>query len=231
METLYIKNIIGEHSYKMQGLQHIKTLLVSSHPLVLKGISGLLKNESNVELLEHASNKLEMILRIQESNPSLVIINDDEIDTETSITIETIGLVIREFPSIRILFIINNYDFDKELSALKIGVRGILSENFDLSTLLECINTLDKGGLWFRRNVMEKFITEQLFLNKKSGNAPPTLPSLTKRELEIVQLVTSGQKNKEIGEQLFISEKTVKHHLTKVFRKLNIRKRVQLKGM
>jgi len=123
------------------------------------------------------------------------------------------------------------HDFDKELSALKIGVRGILSENFDLSTLLECINTLDKGGLWFRRKVMEKFITEQLFLNKQSGSIPPTLPSLTKRELEIVQLVTCGQRNKEIGEQLFISEKTVKHHLTRVFKKLKRRKRVQLKGM
>jgi len=57
------------------------------------------------------------------------------------------------------------------------------------------------------------------------------MPLLTKRELEIIQLVTSGQKNKEIGEQLFIREKTVKHHLTRVFKKLKIRKRVQLKGM
>lgn len=231
MGTLYIDNITGEHSYEEYSKQNIKTLLVSSHPLVLKGISGLLKNEPNVKLLGNASNKLEMILRIQESNPSLVIINDKENDTDASITLEIIGQVIYEFPSIRILLIINNHDFDKELSALKAGVRGILSENFDLSTLIECIKTLEKGGLWFKRKVMEKFITEQLFLNKNSGSYAPSLPSFTKRELGIIRLVSYGRKNKEIGEQLFISEKTVKHHLTKVFRKLHINKRIQLKGI
>ncbi len=78
---------------------------------------------------------------------------------------------------------------------------------------------------------MEKFITEKLFLNKSNGNDAASLPSFTKRELEIIRLVSCGQKNKEIGERLFISEKTVKHHLTKVFKKLNISKRVQLRGI
>ncbi len=77
---------------------------------------------------------------------------------------------------------------------------------------------------------MEQFINEQLLLNKYSEKSPPPFPSFTRRELEIVQLVVSGLKNREIGNQLFISEKTVKHHLTKIFRKLNINKRVQLKG-
>ncbi|MEM7007898.1 MAG: LuxR C-terminal-related transcriptional regulator [Thermodesulfobacteriota bacterium] len=78
---------------------------------------------------------------------------------------------------------------------------------------------------------MEVFITEQLAINKSSTNLTPAIPSFTRRELEIIQLVVSGQKNREIGDKLFISEKTVKHHLTKIFRKLNINRRVQLKGL
>lgn len=75
---------------------------------------------------------------------------------------------------------------------------------------------------------MESFIKEQTPLKTYSA---PSFPSFTKRELQIIQLVVNGLKNKEIGEQLFISEKTVKHHLTKIFKKLNIKKRAQLKGI
>ncbi len=138
---------------------------------------------------------------------------------------------LNEFPRIKILLIIDNYDFNLELDALKMGVRGIITEKFEQEEITECINAIAGGGLWFRQCVMEQYITDQQFLNKYKDNNPPSLPSFTKRELEIIQLVVNGKKNREIGNQLFISEKTVNHHLTKIFRKLNINKRVQLKGL
>jgi len=128
--------------------------------------------------------------------------------------------------------LINKEDLDKEFSALNKGVRGILSENFDRKTFIKCIKCIASGGLWHRRSVMEKFISEHLSLNKYGGGSKEavTIPSFTRRELEIIQLATKGQKNREIGEELFISEKTVKHHMSKIFKKLNIQRRSQLKG-
>ena len=212
-------------------MDSISTLLVSYHSLVIKGIVGHLKNKDVINLLEHASNKLEMMLRIQEHNPTIIIINDDHNNSGDANTLEIIGQTLNEFPSIKMLLIVDNYDMDKELEALRTGIRGIITENFEQEELIDSILSISSGGLWFRKEVMEQFINEQLLLKKYSDKSLPTIPSFTKRELEIIQLVVSGQKNREIGNQLFISEKTVKHHLTKIFRKLNINKRVQLKGL
>jgi len=209
----------------------ITILLVSSSFLAQKGIERHFQDESEITTLGQASNKIEMMLKIHEDNPSLIIINNDQDDENNSKSLATLNQAIREFPSMKFLLIINSYDVEKELLALKNGAKGILTENFDHDSLIECIKTVAKGGFWIRKKVMEKFITEQLFIKRFCDTKISTLPSFTKRELEIIKLAISGQKNSEIGENLYISEKTVKHHLTKVFRKLKIKKRIQLKGL
>ncbi|MEZ4546525.1 MAG: LuxR C-terminal-related transcriptional regulator [Thermodesulfobacteriota bacterium] len=79
---------------------------------------------------------------------------------------------------------------------------------------------------------MEKFISEQLFFYKsrEADRDELSIPSFTRRELEIMQLAGKGKKNREIASELYISEKTVKHHLSKIFKKLNINKRAHLKN-
>ena len=86
-------------------------------------------------------------------------------------------------------------------------------------------------GLWFRRMVLERFVNEQILIyrSKENGGQGLALPVFTRRELEIIQMAGSGIKNREIGRNLFISEKTVKHHLSKIFKKLQIRKRTDLR--
>jgi len=217
MATLHTDAILDKQLFNGNKIGEITTLVVTSRSLIHKGLVGQLSNELEIKPPQHVSNKLDMVLRIQDYNPSLVIIN--------------IRMALNEFPSIKILLIISSDDIDFELLALKGGVRGIIVEDFEQNTLIECIKTIANGGLWIRKTVMEDFITQHRYLKKHSGNNAPSLPSFTKRELQIIQLVINGHKNKEIGEQLFISEKTVKHHLTKIFRKLNIHKRVQLKGI
>ncbi|MGH7892924.1 MAG: response regulator transcription factor, partial [Thermodesulfobacteriota bacterium] len=85
--------------------------------------------------------------------------------------------------------------------------------------------------LWFRRTVLEKFISEQLFFCRLKESAKQEFipPTFTRRELEIIQMAGKGVKNREIGRNLFISEKTVKHHLSKIFKKLQIRKKGELR--
>ncbi len=231
METTYIGNDIEYLSYRAPSRLPVQALLVSSHPLVLKGICGLLMNESSVRILGQASSDVESMLRIHEMNPRIVIINDDDRGHGDG-TIETVRVLTAEFPNIDILMLMYKRDFDKELRALKLSVKGILIENFERETLTNCIKSIVSGGLWCRRKIMEKFITEQLFLNKfkENGSQPLSVPSFTRRELEIIQLAGRGHKNREIGNKLYISEKTVKHHMSKIFKKLNIKKRSQLKG-
>jgi DNA-binding NarL/FixJ family response regulator len=208
-----------------------RVLLYSSHPLVIRGIRGMLTDAPGIDLIGHAANWVETMLKIHESAPSIVIINDDGNVTGSANIIETVSSVIAEFPRLNCLMIMNVPDDEKELAALKRGVKGVLIENSESDMLLECIKCISNGGLWFRRAVLEKFVNEQLFLHRLNGNCRQefTLPRFTSRELEIIQMAGKGIKNREIGRSLFISEKTVKHHLSKIFKKLRIRKRVDLR--
>lgn len=229
--ALHTGSVLEKKLFKENNKEVISTLVVTSQSLILKGFVGLLSNEPQIKPPQHALNILEMVLRIKDYNPSLVIINDETIDSDHLNTLETIRAALNESPSITILLIINSHDAHFELLALKEGVKGIITEDFGQNTLIECIKTIINGGLWVRRAIMEGFIKEQISLKKYNEDKAPSFPSFTKRELQIIQLVVHGHKNKEIGEELFISEKTVKHHLTKIFKKLNINKRAQLKDI
>ena len=231
METLFAGNNSGLGIYRDTSPEAVKILLFSSHPLVIKGITGMLTDEPYVKLLGHASSTVEMMLRIHESDPSIVIMNDDERGVDKSSAFESVRSALTEFPKLNILMIMNGTDYEKELAALKTGIRGVLSDDFESDVLIECIKCISGGGLWFRRKVLEKFISERLFFYrlKENGRQELTLPTFTRRELEIIQMAGRGVKNREIGRSLFISEKTVKHHMSKIFRKLQIKRRAELR--
>lgn len=208
----------------------VSVLVVSLHPLMIKGIIGMLANVPSVKVTGQSMGRVEMMLKIYETDPAVVIINDDDKDMDSPGTLESIRSVISEFPNVNVLTIIKAHDFDKELTMLKIGVKGVLLENFEQETLVDAINCVAENGLWHRRKIMEKFISEQLFFYKsrEADRDELSIPSFTRRELEIMQLAGKGKKNREIASELYISEKTVKHHLSKIFKKLNINKRAHL---
>lgn len=210
----------------------VGVLIVSTHPLMIKGITGMLANVPTVRVSGQSMGRVEMMLKIYETDPAVVIINDDDKDRDSPGTLESIRSAISEFPHVNVLTIIKAHNFDKELTMLKIGVKGVLLENFEQETLIDAIDYVASGGLWHRREIMEKFISDQLFFYKsREGERDGfTIPSFTRRELEIMQLAGKGKKNREIAAELYISEKTVKHHLSKIFKKLNINRRAHLKS-
>lgn len=231
MDTQHLLSVKEDFSNN-DTKQPVSTLLVSSNALVLRGIATMLKNVRDVSLLGHSPGKIDMMLMIDDLIPSLIVINDDEAGSDPPDILETISLARHEYPNLNILILLNNHDTNLELSALRSGVKGILSGEFDKKTLTDCIRHISSGGLWLRRIVMERFISEQLYLNRYKEKTPELkLLSFTRRELQIIQLASKGQKNREIGGQLYISEKTVKHHMSRIFKKLKIQKRSQLKGL
>ncbi len=205
----------------------IGVLVVSSRSLVRRGIISALSDESNIRILGEASNRLELLEIIDRLKPCILIINDDR---EMN-SLETIRLITQKHTDLKILLLIKDYNEDKELEALKMGVRGFLPESAVKADFIRCINAIDKGEMWIRRKVMEKLIQQLWVVNppQRKGDLSPSAPSLTERELEIMILVSNGYSNKEIGEDLNISEKTVKSSLSKIFKKLGIRRRTDIR--
>jgi two-component system NarL family response regulator len=114
------------------------------------------------------------------------------------------------------------------LNAAKGGARGYVLKGIDFPTLLQAIKTVHKGGLWIDKEMPAAETFEEIAQGQMNGILPETseaIDTLTKRETEILRLVAEGLTNEEIGKKIFISEKTVKTHLTNIFDKLKVNNR------
>lgn len=231
MGLLYAHDRIDKEGHLRGSERELTILIYSPHTLVIKGIKGILASSPGVYLVGHSTNWIETMLRIYELDPSVLIINNDGDGIGTSNILEAVSPILNEFPGLHCLKIMNVPDQEKEMAALRLGFKGVLMENTESDRLIECLRRISAGGLWYRRTVLERFVNEQIFMYrfKENGMRDFTMPAFTRRELEIMQMAGRGLKNREIGKKLFISEKTVKHHLSKIFKKLRIKKRGELR--
>lgn len=231
MSSLYVHHHAAEDGHLRGTDRELSILIHSSHSLMAKGIMGMLASAPDINLVGHGRSWIETILKIYEFDPSILIINQAGNDGDESNSLAALLPVLSEFPGLKCIKILSRTNHEKEMAALKLGIKGVLLEDSDSDKLIECLTRISVGGLWYRRAVLESFVAEQLFLIRINNDRRPelALPSFTRRELEIIQMAGRRLKNREIGRKLFISEKTVKHHLSKIFKKLRIKKREELK--
>ena len=135
------------------------------------------------------------------------------------------------FPDSRIIFLFSMQEpEDMELNVIKLGARGFLSSKAPLKTLIKAIKSSYTGEIWASRQFTSKMIDDledrkslggtHLLVQEKAG-------PLTKQETRVLMLIASGFKNAEIAEKLFISEKTVKTHINRIFNKIKVKNRLQ----
>jgi DNA-binding NarL/FixJ family response regulator len=117
---------------------------------------------------------------------------------------------------------------EEHVRALMLGAKGVVLKDSARNTLIEAIRTVCRGGFWIDPR-MRRTVADEVAQNGTAGGSTRRgHTGLTDRELEIVRLVASGQKNKEVSAALTISERTVKTHLQNIFQKLGVRDRVAL---
>ncbi|MBI2487184.1 MAG: response regulator transcription factor [Deltaproteobacteria bacterium] len=148
---------------KKQNL--IEVLVVSSRPFVRKRIISILSGEEEIRAKGEASNIFELGECIAKQNPNIVIVNDDDKGISS---LEAIKLINQETSDAKILLLIKDYDEKKELTALKMGVRGFLPESVGKADFVKCIRAISNGEMWVRRRVMEKLI--QQLLSRTAGD-------------------------------------------------------------
>jgi DNA-binding NarL/FixJ family response regulator len=135
-------------------------------------------------------------------------------------------------PETRIIIFSNTLSDETEWELFKAGVRGCCLKDIDTKVLKNIIAVVRQGELWIRRSLtcslLDELVVISLEKNQIEQAASDLLANLTQREHEIATLVGNGENNKQIAQNLAISERTVKAHLTEVFRKLKIEDRLNL---
>jgi len=200
----------------------IRVLVVDDQSMVRAGFRMLLGGEDDIEVVAEASNGLEAVEKSARFDPTVVLmdIRMPELDG-----LEATRRIVAADDGARIL-ILTTFDLDEYVyEALRAGASGFVLKDDPPEQLLAAIRTVAAGEALLSPSVTKRVISR--FTRMPHQDAPPELGELTERELEVFRLVARGLSNAEIGQELFISETTVKTHVTHILQKLGLRDRVQ----
>ncbi len=200
----------------------IRVLVADDQSMVRAGFRMLLAGEADIEVVAEASTGLEAVDKAERFHPTVVLmdIRMPELDG-----LEAARRILAADPAARIL-ILTTFDLDEYIyEALKAGASGFVLKDDPPEQLIAAIHTIAAGDALLSSAVTKRVIEQ--FTRIPRPTPPRELDELTERERDILRLIAEGLSNSEIGERLYISETTVKTHVTHVLQKLNLRDRVQ----
>ena len=199
----------------------IKIVIADDHPVVRKGLSLLLSSQDEFEVIGEASNGEEAIAKALELSPEIMLMDlvMPKIDG-----ISATKEILRLKPEIKILILTSFSDANHAIPALEAGALGYLLKENDPEEVIQAISKLVNGEKQIHPKVTEGLLSALQTQRKPEQNL---LNSLTSREKEVLKEITNGKSNKEIASTLFISEKTVKTHVSNILSKLSLQDRTQ----
>jgi two-component system NarL family response regulator len=201
-------------------------MLVDDHALFRLGLKNFLNGQNlNLEVIGEADSGKEALARWQELQPELVILDVELGDGMNGL--EVAKHIKATDPNVRIIILTVSENIDDMLDASRIGVEGYLIKKIDPQEFLECINSAIKGNTYVCKEIATRMFTGLYKLPRRTDSPY----NLTKRELEIIELVTKGQTNNEIARNLFISISTVKKNLSSVMEKMGVKNRTEVASL
>jgi DNA-binding NarL/FixJ family response regulator len=200
----------------------IRVLVVDDQSMVRAGFRMLLSGQDDIEVVAEASNGLDAVSQAARFHPTVVLmdIRMPELDG-----LEATRRILAADPDARVL-ILTTFDLDEYVyEALRAGASGFVLKDDPAEQLIAAVRTVAAGDSLLSPSVTKRVIKQ--FVRIPRPDPPKELEELTARELEIFRLIADGLSNGEIAQELYISETTVKTHITHILQKLNLRDRVQ----
>jgi DNA-binding NarL/FixJ family response regulator len=203
----------------------VQILLVEEEALVRAALQALVASWPGFHVVAEAATRDEVAQQLRRVQPHVVLVSLSGIeDSDLKIVRELTAISGRA----RLLTLVGDCNKDFRLQIIRYGARGVVLRSKPASELQKAIQTIHQTDeIWLDRAALASLITQKGPMVVDSGRSE-LFGRLTEREREIVTLVTQGLKNKEVGDRLFISETTVRHHLTTIFNKLSISSRFEL---
>lgn len=201
----------------------IRVLLVDDQSLIRRALQMLLADQSGIEVIGDAESGKQALELVAKTQPDVVLM--DMIMPEMD-GVEATKLICDRHPDIKVLVLSIDDDQEYIIQAMRHGAAGYILKNTPPEELAFAIQAVHRGYTHLGPGLGEKIIA--MIPNPQQENHISDLEQLTPRELEIAQLIAQGASNKEIADRLFISQKTVKNHITSILSRLNLRDRTQV---
>ncbi|MEC2077875.1 response regulator transcription factor [Metabacillus fastidiosus] len=208
--------------------------IIDDHQLFREGVKRILDFEPAFEVVAEGDDGTEALEIVEKNNPDVIIM---DINMPNMNGVEATKKLVEANPSVKVIILSIHDDENYVTHALKTGARGYLLKEMDADTLIEAVKVVADGGSYLHPKITHNLVNEFRRLATSGaeggllGQVQPEirrpLHILTRRECEVLQMLADGKSNRGIGESLFISEKTVKNHVSNILQKMNVNDRTQ----
>jgi len=207
---------------KGHTMDKIRLAIVDDHSIFREGMLSVLKTEPDIEIVGQGENAEDAVRLARELLPDIIFLD---------ISMPGGGLnaaqtIVENYPVVKIIILTGSEGEAHVMTALKTGARAYVLKGLAARELVNILHTVQSGEVYVTPTLAASLLSE---ITTGSRNEPSqsTFDKLTEREHEILALIAAGTSNKEIGLQLHLTEKTVKHYVTNILQKLQVHNRVE----
>lgn len=201
-------------------MREIQVMMADDHSMVREGIKALLEFDGDIKIIAQANDGVECLSKLEQVKPDVLLLDINMPRLDGLSVLETIK---RSRPNMKVIILTIHNEAEYLLNAYEKGVDGYVLKDSDSEILKRVIRIVYKGEQYIEPALMPR-LRERL---DDKRNPIEKEERLSKREFEILKLVALGMYNKEIADRLSISEKTVKNHMSSIFRKIKVSDRTQ----
>ena len=197
----------------------IRVIIADDHLMLREGLKQLLEIDGDIKVIGEADNGLQLLSLLEECRPDVVLL---DINMPKMNGLQTLEALRQKNDTTKVLMLTIHNEVDYLLRAVEIGVNGYVLKDSESSVLKKAISVVNEGETY-----IEPALTPLLKERLEKADGQGMEDALTKREIEVLKLLAEGLFNKEIAYKLSISEKTVKNHVSNIFKKIDVSDRTQ----
>jgi len=200
----------------------IRLLIADDHDIIRQGLKRIINFENDMDIVGEAENGQKVLDMLKHIESNVIVLLDLNMPVMNGI--ETLKKIKEEKNNIKVIMLTIENDRKTIYEAIHIGADGYILKGSMGTDIIEAIRIVQKGEKYIDKSLVSMLFQEVEGKNKREVSI---LDELSKREIEVLMYISKGFSNKEIGEKLFISEKTVKNYATNLYRKIDASDRVQ----
>ena len=205
----------------------IRILLVDDHVIVRAGLRMLIENHKGMVVVGEAGSRIDALAIAAREKPQVILL---DLDMGNESGLDFLRELLDAAAGARVVMLTGVRDPEAHRRAVHLGAMGLVLKDKAAEVLIKAIEKVHAGEVWLDRSLTASVLSErsQADIGRKADPNTEKVASLTDREREIVSLVCQGLKNKQIADKLFISDATVRNHLTSILSKLEVSDRFEL---
>lgn len=202
----------------------IRVVIADDHPLIREGLRRVLSLDKQIQVVGEAANGEEAIELVTNTQPHVILM---DLNMPRFSGMDAAKVILQANPAVRIIALTVEDSERKIVELIKNGVSGYLLKDVSVEALVSTIKAVHAGETVITPQVTQALLKETLEGGRGAASGESVSEALTTREMEIIRLIAAGKNNKDIAEELYISQKTVKNHISSIFRKINVQDRTQ----